>query len=569
MTGPVLLAVEEDDDALRQVQAELEDRYGRHYRVCCTSSALEARAWLEELAATRQPVALILAGQWLTGLTGSELLDEARHLHPHAKRVLLIEWGTFGNPETGEAIFHSIAHGRIDHYVLRPAAPPDEQFHYTVSGLLLDWAEAQRSYPYSVHIVGESWTGRAYELREALGRCALPHTFCLADSTIGQSLLAAAGPDVRLPIMVMPNGHVLQNPTNVEIAIAVGTSVSPERSDFDLVIVGAGPAGLSAAVYGASEGFRTLVVDDAGIGGQSTSSSLIRNYLGFPRGLSGRSLAQRAYEQAWIFGADFALMQRAADLRSETDGVSLALSDFGRVHARAVVLATGASYNRLGLPRLEALNGAGVFYGGPSSETPAMADRDVYVLGGANSAGQAALYLSRFARRVTLVVRSGALDVGMSRYLVREVAVTPNVRVRLSTDIVDGAGDGWLEHLTLRDRATGREETVDAGGLFVMIGASPHTEWLPRDLQRDAHGFVLTGTDLERDTWPLDRSPFLLETSMPNVFAIGDARHGAGRRVASAVGEGAVAVQLLHQLFAADQRQPRGRPKAAAPAGMA
>ena len=560
MPGPVLLAVDEDADALREIEQELSDRYGRHYRVSCMQSALEARAWLSELAAAGRKVALILAGQWLSGMTGAELLDEARHLHPHAKRGLLIDWGSFGDQATGQVIFDAIAHGRIDHYLLRPSAPPDELFHSAISSLLLEWAEAQRIFPYTIHVIGESWSGRAYELREVLVRCAMPHTFSLADSNDGRALVAAAGTHARLPLMVLPNGAILQNPSNAEIAIATGTSVTPGRTDFDLVIVGAGPAGLSAAVYGASEGFRTLVVDDGGIGGQATSSSLIRNYLGFPRGVSGRSLAQRAYEQAWVFGAEFALMQQAADLRREADGLSIALSDFGRVRGRALLLATGASYRRLGQPTLEALNGAGVFYGGPSSEAPAMAGRDVYVLGGANSAGQAALYLARYARHVTLVVRSASLEAGMSRYLIREVAATPNVTVRLRTEVVGGGGDGWLEYLLLRDRSDGPEETVDASGLFVMIGANPHTGWLPPEVHRDDQGFLVTGTDLaDYEHWPMERGPYLLETSMPGVFAAGDVRHGAGRRVASAVGEGAVAIQLLHQLFAADQRHPRGR----------
>ena len=361
---------------------------------------------------------------------------------------------------------------------------------------------------------------------------------------------------------MLPSGKVLQDPSNAEIAIASGTSVTPERKDFDLVIVGAGPTGLSAAVYGASEGFSTLVIDDGGIGGQATSISRIRNYLGFPRGISGRRLAQRAYEQAWVFGANFAFMQQAGDLRRTDDWLSVTLSDFGQVRGRAVLLATGASYRRLGLPALEALNGMGVFYGGPSSEAPAMAARNVYVLGGANSAGQAALYLARYAHRVTLVVRAASLDAGMSHYLVREIESTPNVGVRLSSGIVNGGGDGWLDHLVLHDQVTGAEETVEAGGLFVMIGARPRTEWLPPEIDRDAEGFVFTGTDLAGDhPWRLDRPPLLLETSMPGVLAAGDVRHGAGKRVAASVGEGAVAIQLLHQLFAADRRHPRGRPE--------
>ena len=331
MPGPFLVAVEGDPGALGDVERELRDRYERHYRVECLGSSQDAITRLERLAAAGDDVALVLAGQWLSGITGSELLDRARHLHPHAKRGLLIAWGGWGDPTTGDAIFDSIAHGRVDHYVLRPSASPDELFHQTVSGLLLEWSETQRRFPFSVTVVGEAWSGRAHELRQVLGRCAIPHAFSLADSPAGRAVLAAAGGRTGLPLVVFPDGTVLENPSNADIALAAGSAVGPDRQHFDLVIVGAGPAGLSAAVYGASEGFDTLVIDEGGVGGQSTSSSLIRNYLGFPRGVSGRQLAQRAYEQAWVFGANFTFMQRVTDLRREPDGVSVALADFGRV----------------------------------------------------------------------------------------------------------------------------------------------------------------------------------------------------------------------------------------------
>ena len=562
MTGPALVVVDEDPAALSDVERELRERYERHYRVVCLKSSKDGLGCLEELAAGGEEVALILAARRLTGMTGTELLDEARHLHPQAKRGLLIGWGDWGDRATGEAIFDSMSHGRIDHYILRPAASPDELFHQAISSLLLEWAEAQRTSPYTIQVVGESWSGRAYELRNVLGRCAVPHSFCLADSADGRSLLAEAGGGEKLPLLIFPEGTALADPSNADIARATGASVDPQRSDFDLVVVGSGPAGLSAAVYGASEGFRTLVVDDGGIGGQATSSSLIRNYLGFPRGLSGRRLARQAYDQAWVFGANFAFMQTVTGLRREHDGLFVDLSDSDGVRARAVILATGATYRRLGVPALEALNGAGVFYGGATSEAPAIAGEDVYVLGGANSAGQTALYLARYARRVTLVVRAHSLGAGMSDYLVREVEATPNLQVRLRTEIVGGGGDGWLEHLVLRDHAEGEEETVEAGGLFLMIGATPHTEWLPAEIDRDEQGFVLTGPDLGSElAWPLDRAPFSLETSMPRVLAAGDVRHGSVKRVASAAGEGSVAIQLLHRLFAADRLHPRGRQK--------
>ena len=554
----MLLAVDEPD-ALRDVARELGDRYSRDYRVICTRSPQEALANLEGLAAAGEEVALVLAGHALPGMSGSELLAAARRFHPHAKRGLLIAWGGWGDQATGEAILDSMSHGRIDYYVLRPSQSPDELFHLAISSFLLEWAHERGTAPHTIHIVGESWSGRAYELRRVLGRCAIPHSFCLADSREGRALVAEAGVDPAFPLVVFPNGKVLADPSNAELADPAGVVVDTERNDFELVIVGAGPAGLSAAVYGASEGFSTLVVDEGGIGGQATSSSLIRNYLGFPRGVSGRRLAEQAYEQAWVFGASFAFMQRATALRREDDRLIVSLSEGGHVGARAVVLATGATYRRLGIPALEALNGAGVFYGGLASDAPAMADQDVYVLGGANSAGQAALHLARYAESVTLVVRAQSLGAGMSHYLARQVETTPNVEIRLGTEIVGGGGNGWLEHLVLR--AGANEETVRADGLFLMIGARPHTDWLPPDLARDSRGFIRTGADLHADqAWPLERSPLRLETSMPGVFAAGDVRHGSVKRVASAVGEGSIAIQHVHSLFVADRLHPRGRP---------
>jgi thioredoxin reductase (NADPH) len=569
MPDPVLVAVDGDADALRDIEATLCDRYGRDYRVECTRSPQNALALLEQLAAAGDDVALVLAGQTLDGMTGSDLLDSARRFHPQARRGLLIDWGDWGIPATGNAIFESISNDRIDHYLLRPSPAPDELFHHAISGWLLEWAESQRESPYTINIVGESWSGRAYELRELLGSCALPHAFSLADSENGRVLVSQAGGAEGLPLVIFPDGTVLRDPTNVQIIEAAGSPVNPSSTEFDLVIVGAGPAGLSAAVYGASEGFNTLVVDQGGIGGQATSSSLIRNYLGFARGVSGRRLARQAYEQAWVFGANFAFLQRVTDLQRDDRGLVVTLSDSGPVRSRAVLLATGASYQRLGIPALEALNGAGVFYGGTASEAPGMAGREVYVIGGANSAGQAALHLARYAARVTLVVRADSLTAGMSQYLVRQVEATPKVDVRVATEVVDGGGEGRLEHLVLRDRASGTEQTVPADGLFLMIGARPHTDWLPPQIARDERGFVVTGSDLgDEASWPLDRRPLQFETSVPGVFAVGDVRHGSVKRVASAVGEGSVAIQLLQQLFDADQLQPRGRSgRAAASAG--
>jgi thioredoxin reductase (NADPH) len=562
VTVPVLFAVDEDAQSLRNVERELVDRYSRSYRVVCVSSAEDAMVELVALKAAGEDVALVLAAQSLGGEPGSELLGKVRDLHSHAQRGLLIEWGSWGDGTTAEEIFQAMARRQIEYYVIRPSQSPDELFHQSVSTFLLEWAHARRVSPHTVHIVSESWTGRASELKEVLGRCAVPHAFLLADSPAGRALVAESGNGEPLPLVVFPNGTVLANPTNLELASAAGATIDPDRREYDVVIVGGGPAGLSAAVYGASEGFRTLVVDDGGVGGQATSSSLIRNYLGFPRGVSGRRLAESAYEQAWVFGAKFAFMHDATAIRRDGDRLHVALSDGGEVSARAVILATGATYRRLGVPELEALVGAGVFYSGPASEAPTTVDEEVYVVGGANSAGQAALHLAEYARRVTLVLRAESLDAGMSHYLVRQVEATPNIDVRLGTEVAGGSAgaDGWLESLVLRSRADGATETVEAEELFLMIGAHPNTDWLPAELARGDDGFIRTGTDLESDgNWPLERSPFSLETSMPGVFAAGDVRHGSMNRVASAVGEGSIAIKLVHELFAAEQLHPLDR----------
>jgi len=556
---PVILAVDGDERFLRDIERELNDRYSRSYRVVCTSSAEDATAQLEGFAAAEEDVALALVSLTLDLTAATELFRRVRSLHPHAQRGLIIEWRSWGDGQTGDAIRRAMAARDIDFYVIRPAQSPDELFHQAVSTFLLEWAHARRVSPHTIQIVGETWSGRAYELRQVLGRCAVPHSFLLADSADGRARVMETGNGEPLPIVIFPDGTVLADPTNLELAAATGATIDPQHREFDVIIIGAGPAGLSAAVYGASEGLRTLVVDNGGIGGQATSSSLIRNYLGFPRGVSGRRLAEQAYEQAWIFGAKFAFMHDAIALRRGGGRLHVELSDGGEVSAPAVILAPGADYRRLGIPEIEDLNGAGVFYGGPATEAPAMVDADVYVVGGANSAGQAALYLAEYARRVTLVVRADSLEAGMSHYLAREVEAAANVEVRLATEVVGGGGDGTLERLVLRDRDDGATETVAADALFLMIGACPNSDWLPAGLARDRGGYVRTGTDLDGDeSWSLDRRPFALETSMPGVFAAGDVRHGSMNRVASAVGEGSAAIRIVHELFATEEIRALG-----------
>jgi thioredoxin reductase (NADPH) len=554
IASPVLFAFHEDQRALEAVRSQLVDRYAANYRVEALSDPEQALAGLAELARSGEEVALVLAGESVPAATGRELLERARQLHPHARRALVVPAGAWLDPPIAGAILDSMALGRIDYYVQRPADQPDEVFHQAISSFLLEWATERRLVPHTIHIVGEEWSGRAYELREVFQRCAVPHAFCLADSDEGRELLSQADAEVKLPLMILPDGRGLSDPSNAEIAEAAGAPLHFEDHAYDVVVVGAGPAGLSAAVYGASEGLRTIVVDEGGIGGQARSSSLIRNYLGFPSGVSGNRLAEQAYEQASVFGAGFVLMHRVTELRRSEGRFEISLADGRRINGAAVILATGAAYRRLGVPALEELNGAGVFYGGPASEAHAFIGKEVYVVGGGNSAGQAALHLARYARRVTVVVRSASLETGMASYLVREIAATPNVEVRPRTSVVGGGGDGYLQELVLRDDGAGADETVAADGLFVLIGARPHTDWLPGEIARDDGGFLLTGEDVpDAGHRALDGKPFALETSMPGVLAAGDVRHGSVKRVASAVGEGSIAVHLLHDLLARDR----------------
>jgi thioredoxin reductase (NADPH) len=548
---PAIVVVDEDLRVLEEAGDQLVKRYACDYRVEAVASREEALRLLTSLRDENAEVALVLAGGAVPRVGADDLLERVHQLHPHAKRALLVSSPAWSDPLTGEAVRASMALGRIDHFVLQPTASPDEVFHEAVSSFLLEWARERRRVPQTIHIVSDTWSGRAFELREVFESCAVPHAFSLAESAEGRELLGKAGADARLPLMFLPDGRVLSDPSNTEIADAAGAPDHLEERAFDVVVVGAGPAGLSAAVYGASEGLDVLVVDAGGIGGQARSSSLIRNYLGFAKGVSGARLAAQAHEQAAVFGASFLFMHSAAGIARSGDQLTVSLVDGRHVGARAVILATGASYRRLGIESLEALNGAGVFYGGPVSEAPALSGKDVYVAGGGNSAGQAALHLARYARRVVLVVRAPSLDASMSHYLVQAIEAAANVEVRTSTNIVGGGGDGRLQSLVLRDRATGEESSVAADALFVLIGARPKTEWLPDVMARDPHGFLLTGEDVHvGEGWPLARGPFSFETSMPGVFAAGDVRRASVKRVAAAVGEGSIAAQQVQQLFA-------------------
>ena len=564
MTGPAelpaIVAVEADAEELERLRRELAGRYARDYRLVCERSPAAAMAKLEQFRADGTPVAVVLADQWMPGLTGEELLARVRALHPAAKRGLLLRFGGWGDRATAAAVHRAMALGHIDYYVLKPWLAPDELFHRTMSEFLHEWRRAEPSQPKEIVIIGEPWTQRSHEVRDLLTRNGMPISFIGSETEAGRQLLASAGADAGtdLPVVFMLGGHVLSNPSTEELARAMGCIVTLGRPDYDLIVVGAGPAGLAAAVYGSSEGLRTLVIEAQAVGGQAGSSSLIRNYLGFSRGVSGADLATRAYQQAWVFGADVLLVREAVGLSRDGERWQVELNDGDRASAPAVVLAGGVSYRRLGIEELEALSGAGVFYGASTAEAHALRGERVFVVGGGNSAGQAAMHLSRYAEQVTLVVRARSLAASMSSYLQTEIEAAPNIDVRYGTRVVGGGGEGRLQHLALDDGSS--TTLVDAAGLFILIGARPRTQWLPDEVMRDRWGFVCTGADVsDSPMWPLERPPLPLETSAPGVFAAGDVRRRSVKRVASAVGEGSIAISQVHELRVHEKLAARPR----------
>ncbi|HXF96991.1 MAG TPA: FAD-dependent oxidoreductase, partial [Gaiellaceae bacterium] len=545
---PLILAVDEDERRRARLLEELE-RYGRDYEVACEGSAGAALRRLEGRPRDEE-VAVVLAARG-AGSPGAEtLLERVHELHPLAKRGLLIAWGEWNDPEVADAIRTAMTRGTIDYYVLEPWARPDELFHRTVSEFLFEWRRTAASGRREVTVVADPGSRRGYELRNLLARNGVPHVFYSCDSEEGRRVLrSCARADAREPVVLLPDDTVLDNPSDEALAregYRLPTELRGEGA-FDVLVVGAGPAGLAAAVYASSEGLRALVVERGSIGGQSTASARIRNYLGFARGVTGAELAQRAYQQAWVFGTEFLLLREVTGLRRADDGFAVSLSRGGEVRARSVVLATGVRYRTLGIPALERLLGKGVFYGASRSDAQLYADGVVFVVGGANSAGQAAVLLSRYAARVTLLVRRPDLSATMSRYLIEEIESASAIDVWPSTEVVDAAGEDRLEALSVR--GPGGERTVPADALFLLIGAEPETGWLPEEIERDPRGFLVTG-----------RGERMFETTLPGVFAIGDVRAGSVKRVASAVGEGSVVIQQVHRYLEA-------APAAAAPGG--
>lgn len=557
MSRPVLLIVDDDPDTRQIVEQEVRKRYAADYEVVGEGSAASALQRLQALKAAGGEAALLLADLWMPEMTGVEFLAQANELYPLTRRMLIIGW----NDESAAAeVLRAIALGQIDVFVVHPWEPPDEAFHRGVTEALEHWSQLHRPKAV-VRIVGEQWAPRSHELRDLLKRNSIPYGFYDRHSAEGQRLLQSARPAPGPgPVLILRDGRVLADPSNAELAQVLGARTRPEPQGYDVTIVGAGPAGLSAAVYAASEGLCTLVLEREAMGGQAGTSSRIRNYLGFPWGISGGELASRAFTQAQLFNATFVFTQQVTALRAEERERVLVLADGTAIRSRTVVLAMGVTYRRLGIPRLDALTGAGVFYGAAVTEAQAIQGQEVFVVGAGNSAGQAALYLAKYAARVTMLVRGPSLATSMSDYLIHELAACDNVEVRLQTRIIDGDGGHRLQHLVLQDTASGSTEIVPAAALFVLIGAQPHTAWLPETISRDERGYILTGQDLIRagsaaGRWGLSRPPHLFETSMPGVFAVGDVRHRSAKRVATAVGEGATAILLVHEYLSEPQAE--------------
>ncbi|MGB6225537.1 MAG: FAD-dependent oxidoreductase [Pseudonocardiaceae bacterium] len=547
MIKPVLLTVDDDPGVSRAVARDLRRRYGADYRVVRADSAAEALEALRELKLRGEPVAAMLADYRMPQMNGIEFLEEAMDLFPLARRALLTAYA-----DTDAAI-QAINVVDVDHYLLKPWEPPEEKLYPVVDALIETWRALGDRSVQDTKLVGHRWSVESYRARDFLARNSVPYRWYSVDEPEGQRLLDAAGAAAEnVPLLITPDGAVLRNPLDTEIAAAVGLSTEPAKDFYDLIVVGAGPAGLGAAVYGASEGLRTVLVERQATGGQAGQSSRIENYLGFPDGVSGAQLTDRARRQAQKFGAEVLSTREVIGLQARGSARVVCFGDGTELAAHAIILATGVSYRTLDAPGIAELTGRGVYYGSAMTQGPSCAGEDVYIVGGANSAGQAAVFFSRYARTVTVLVRGASLHNSMSHYLIKQLEAIDNIGIRAGTEVGAAHGTEHLERLTLCDRSGGPAETVRAGSLFIFIGAVPRTEWLGEAVHRDSRGFLLTGPDLLIDGrrppgWPVERDPYYLESSLPGVLVAGDARAESVKRVASAVGEGAMAVTLVHR----------------------
>ena len=546
---PVLFVIDHDPSSLDVLLSDLSRRFGNDFALRGETSTEAALVALQELAAASEPVALLLVDD-----AAPDFLARAHELHPGAKRVLLVDRDY---SSTSPAV-QAMALGRADYHIVRPWAD-NESMYRAMSEYLSSWTVEQEPNFEEFRIVAAEGDSRVLQLRDVMTRFSMPFGVYAIESEAGRRLLDQAGLDgTRLPVVIRYDGQVMIDPSLPDLAGAVGVSIKNDIETCEVAIVGAGPAGLTAAVYAASEGLETVMLERAISGGQAGTSPLIRNYPGFPHGINGGLLMERTCEQAWLMGAHIVFAQQAVALERRGDDRIVHLLDGTELRARAVVIATGIEWRRLGVPRLEALVGSGVFYGAAVSESRAMHDQEVFIVGAGNSAGQAALDLAKHARAVTLVVRGDNFAKSMSSYLVRAIESMSNVVVRHGTEVVDGAGNGSLECIKLVDRANDTIEEVSAAALFIMIGGEPHTQWLPEEIARDAQGYVITDRDLLKQPgvdWEHHREPLTLETSVPGVFAAGDVRQGSIKRVASAVGEGATVVRLLHEHLREDERE--------------
>lgn len=548
MAHPAILAVDDDPQVLRAVERDLRGRFGSDYRIVAADGGVTALDVLDRLALRGTPVALLLVDQRMPGMTGVEFLAAAAAREPGAKRVLLT---AYADTEVAISAINDI---RLDHYLLKPWDPPEERLYPVLEDLLSDWQAAFRPPFEGIRLVGHRWSARAHAVKDYLARNQLPYRWLdIETDPEAASLAAAAGVDVTVdPLVVLADGTVLAGPTNADIAERVGLRTRAALPFYDLVIVGGGPTGLAAAVYGASEGLKTLLVEREAPGGQAGTTSRIENYLGFPSGLSGSDLARRGLAQAVRLGAEVLTPQSAASVAVDDRYKVVTLGDGSRVSCDALLIATGVEYRTLALPGADRLAGSGIFYGAATTEAAFYTGERVAVVGGGNSAGQAAVYLARFAEHVTLLVRGPSIGASMSAYLVDQIAATPSITVRLNASIAGVNGERALESVDVAEGAPPSVTTLPAAAMFVFIGQAPRTDWLGGMVERDAGGFVVTGTALSRDGgrvpgWPLARGPLLLETNVPGVFCAGDVRSRSVKRIASAVGEGSMAVQFVHQ----------------------